>query len=106
MANLLLIVAAGSGTRLGRAEPKALVPLAGRPLLSWTLASLASAGFTRTVVAAPPDRLEDFRGVVAGGVQVVAGGETPLGLGARRIRRPVALRTRTSSRSTTRPARS
>ena len=37
MANLLLIVAAGSGTRLGRVEPKALVPLAGRPLLSWAL---------------------------------------------------------------------
>ncbi|MET0619018.1 MAG: 2-C-methyl-D-erythritol 4-phosphate cytidylyltransferase [Thermoanaerobaculia bacterium] len=76
MANLLLIVAAGSGTRLGRPEPKALVPLAGRPLLSWTLSSLASAGFTRTVVAAPPDRLEEIRGVVGGVVQVVAGGET------------------------------
>ena len=76
MANLLLIVAAGSGTRLGRVEPKALVPLAGRPLISWALASFASGGFTRTVVAAPPERLEDFRSVVGDGGNVVAGGET------------------------------
>ena len=76
MANLLLIVAAGSGTRLGRVEPKALVPLAGRPLISWALASFASGGFTRTVVAAPPERLEEFRNVVGDGGAVVAGGET------------------------------
>ena len=76
MAHLLLIVAAGSGTRLGRAGPKALVPLADRPLLSWTLASLAPAGFARTVVAAPPGRLEDFRRVCGAGVEIVAGGET------------------------------
>jgi len=76
VANLLLIVAAGSGTRLGRVEPKALVPLAGRPLISWALASFASGGYTRTVVAAPPERLEDFRIVVGGGGDVVAGGDT------------------------------
>ena len=75
MANLLLIVAAGSGTRLGRSEPKALVPLAGRPLLAWTVASLAPAGFARTVVTAPPGRLHDFGGI-AGGAAVVPGGET------------------------------
>jgi 2-C-methyl-D-erythritol 4-phosphate cytidylyltransferase/2-C-methyl-D-erythritol 2,4-cyclodiphosphate synthase len=76
VANLLLIVAAGSGTRLGRAEPKALVALASRPLLSWTLASLAPAGFARTVVAAPPERLEDFRRAAGDAVSVVAGGAT------------------------------
>ncbi len=76
MSRLALVVAAGSGTRLGRREPKALVPLGGRPLLSWTLESLAPAGFARTVVAAPPDRLEEFRRVAGKGVAVVAGGET------------------------------
>ena len=76
MADLLLIVAAGSGTRLGRAEPKALVPLAGRPVLSWTLASLVPAAFARTAVAAPPDRLEDFRRIAGAGVEIVAGGTT------------------------------
>ncbi len=76
---LLVVVAAGSGTRLGRNEPKALVPLAGRPLIAWTLESLSRAGFDRTVVAAPADRLEDFRRAVGDAVQVVAGGETRSG---------------------------
>jgi 2-C-methyl-D-erythritol 4-phosphate cytidylyltransferase len=76
VANLLLIVAAGSGTRLGRAEPKALVLLAGRPLLSWTLESLAPAGFARTVVTAPPGRLHDFQRVAGAAATVVTGGET------------------------------
>ena len=75
MANLLLIVAAGSGTRLGRAEPKALVPLAGRPLLSWTLGSLAPAAFARTVVTAPHGRIHEF-GRIAGEATVVPGGDT------------------------------
>jgi 2-C-methyl-D-erythritol 4-phosphate cytidylyltransferase len=76
LASLLLIVAAGSGIRLGRREPKALVPLAGRPLLSWTLDALAPAGFARTVVAAPADRLEEFRRLAGGAVTLVAGGDT------------------------------
>jgi 2-C-methyl-D-erythritol 4-phosphate cytidylyltransferase len=76
MPRLLLVVAAGSGIRLGRPEPKALVSLAGRPLLSWTLESLESVGFARTLVAAPPDHLEEFRRVVGDHVRVVPGGET------------------------------
>lgn len=79
MSALLIVVAAGSGTRLGRAEPKALVMLAGRPLLAWTLDALAPAGFARTVVTAPADRLEEFRRAAGGGVLVVAGGETRSG---------------------------
>ena len=79
MARLLIVVAAGSGTRLGRSEPKALVSLAGRPLLAWTLEALAPAAFARTVVTAPPDRIEDFRRVAGAGVLVVAGGETRSG---------------------------
>ena len=79
MARLLIVVAAGSGTRLGRAEPKALVSIAGRPLLAWTLGSLAPAGFDRTVVTAPPDRLEEFRRVAGPRVEVVAGGQTRSG---------------------------
>ncbi|HWZ85827.1 MAG TPA: 2-C-methyl-D-erythritol 4-phosphate cytidylyltransferase [Thermoanaerobaculia bacterium] len=76
MANLLLIVAAGSGSRLGRPEPKALVPLAGRPLLAWTLEAFAPVAFARTVVAAPPDRVTDFARLVGDRATVVAGGAT------------------------------
>jgi 2-C-methyl-D-erythritol 4-phosphate cytidylyltransferase/2-C-methyl-D-erythritol 2,4-cyclodiphosphate synthase len=35
-----LIVAAGSGRRFGSAVPKQLLPLAGRPLLAWTVATM------------------------------------------------------------------
>jgi 2-C-methyl-D-erythritol 4-phosphate cytidylyltransferase len=76
VASLLVIVAAGTGTRLGRAEPKALVPLDGRPMLAWTLDAFAPGGFARTVVTAPPDRIRDFERIVEGRGRVVAGGET------------------------------
>ena len=49
-----LVVAAGRGERLGSAGPKALVELAGRPMLAWSLDALrASAGIERIVVALP-----------------------------------------------------
>ena len=76
MAALLLIVAAGSGSRLGRSEPKALVPLAGRPILSWALDAFLPLSFARIVVTAPPDRVEEFSRVAGTRAKVVAGGET------------------------------
>src|SRR5690242_14475437 len=49
-----LIVAAGSGERLGAGHPKALVQLAGRPLLQWSVDALAQAtGIDQVVVALP-----------------------------------------------------
>ena len=51
-----LIVAAGRGERLGGDGPKALVPLAGRPLLQWSVDVLRSiSSIERIVVALPPD---------------------------------------------------
>jgi len=41
-----IVVAAGSGVRLGGEIPKALRPLAGRPLVSWSVAALAAGGVT------------------------------------------------------------
>ncbi len=79
MARLVIVVAAGSGARLGRQEPKAMVLIAGRPLLAWTLESLSSAGFARTLVAAPPGHVDHFRRVAGDRVGVVAGGETRSG---------------------------
>ena len=57
-----LIVAAGSGERLGADRPKAFVVCAGRPLIEWSLEVLESV-CDRVVVAAPdgyddgPDRV-------------------------------------------------
>jgi len=49
-----LVVAAGRGERLGSAGPKALVELAGRPMLAWSLDALrASSGIERIIVALP-----------------------------------------------------
>jgi 2-C-methyl-D-erythritol 4-phosphate cytidylyltransferase len=49
-----LLVAAGSGERLGAKMPKAFVALAGRPLAAWSLDAIAAAGVPRAVVAVPP----------------------------------------------------
>jgi len=76
MAAILLIPAAGIGSRLGRPEPKALVPVAGHPLLWWTLEALAPVQFRAIVVAAPPGRIADFESILDGRGQVVAGGLT------------------------------
>jgi 2-C-methyl-D-erythritol 4-phosphate cytidylyltransferase len=53
---IALIVAAGRGERLGAEGPKALVELAGRPLLQWSVDALrAVPAIERIVVALPVD---------------------------------------------------
>ena len=81
-----IILAGGKAERLGDAaegRPKALVPIAGRPLAAHQVALLARAGVTRVLVscAAGQERLfEDELG--GGGVDVAAVGEPePLGRG-------------------------
>jgi 2-C-methyl-D-erythritol 4-phosphate cytidylyltransferase len=50
-----LIVAAGSGERLGAGVPKALVELCGRPLVQWSVDALSQvADIERIVLALPP----------------------------------------------------
>ena len=49
-----LLVAAGSGERLGASRPKAFVTLAGRPMLEWSVDALRAAGLGEIVVALPP----------------------------------------------------
>lgn len=79
----LVIPAAGSGERLGKGMPKALVDVDGVPLLRRTLERLAAAtAFAETVVLAPPDDLERFREAVTGSpaalgpLRVLPGGAT------------------------------
>jgi 2-C-methyl-D-erythritol 4-phosphate cytidylyltransferase len=70
-----LIVAAGSGERLGAGRPKALVELAGRPLLAWSVdALLQTAGVARVIVAMPPGAAPPSGVSAAGEVTVVDGG--------------------------------
>ncbi|MGH2829141.1 MAG: 2-C-methyl-D-erythritol 4-phosphate cytidylyltransferase [Actinomycetota bacterium] len=47
-----IVVAAGSGTRLGGRGPKALTPLGGEPMLAWSLDAIVKAGSIRGVVVA------------------------------------------------------
>ncbi len=60
-----LLVAAGSGERLGASRPKAFVALAGRPMVEWSLDALREV-CDRVVVAVPADRAE-APDLVAGG---------------------------------------
>jgi 2-C-methyl-D-erythritol 4-phosphate cytidylyltransferase / 2-C-methyl-D-erythritol 2,4-cyclodiphosphate synthase len=80
----VVIVAAGSGTRLGQSEPKAFVTLAGRTLLERSLDAVFSlAEPASVVIVAPSSHLEIARVIAAhaagsahGHVTVVAGGAT------------------------------
>ncbi len=65
-----LIVAAGLGERLGASRPKALVELAGRPLLQWSLDVLGAIEEIERIVVALPPGIEAPEGTVGvlGGV--------------------------------------
>ena len=61
-----IVVAAGSGSRLGAAVPKALVEVAGVPLVARAVAQLAAGGVTDAVVVVPADERAAFAAVLAG----------------------------------------
>ena len=51
----VVVLGAGAGNRVGAGVNKVLLPLAGRPLLAWSLAhALATTGVDRVVVVAAP----------------------------------------------------
>ena len=82
MGTAAIVLAAGSGERLGGAFPKAFVSLAGRPLVSWSLDAISAwGGADRILLIVPPeadglrpllDELADGYGIA----HVVAGGVT------------------------------
>ncbi|WP_309110408.1 2-C-methyl-D-erythritol 4-phosphate cytidylyltransferase [Saccharothrix sp.] len=81
MGVVALVPAAGRGERLGYGAPKALVPVAGVPLLVRAVRGLFEAGCVRhVVIAAPPSDVDTVRTVTAplapagGAVRVLAGG--------------------------------
>ena len=70
-----IVAAAGSGLRLGADLPKALVPLAGRPLVAWAVDALRAGGVDAVVVAVPRERHAEFAAALPG-VRLVDGGPT------------------------------
>jgi 2-C-methyl-D-erythritol 4-phosphate cytidylyltransferase len=69
-----VIAAAGSGERLGAGGPKAFVPLAGRPMIEWSIAAMRSTpGVRSVVVACPPGHVHELGGHDVG---VIEGGAT------------------------------
>ncbi|SFT37011.1 2-C-methyl-D-erythritol 4-phosphate cytidylyltransferase [Geodermatophilus amargosae] len=71
-----IVAAAGSGSRLGADRPKALVELAGRPLVAWAVDTLLAGGVGEVVVVVPAAEREAFAAVLPGGVRLVDGGAT------------------------------
>ncbi len=65
-----LVVAAGRGDRLRSPGPKALIELAGRPMLEWSIAALAAVPAVSVIVVALPAGTQAPVGTVG-----VAGGE-------------------------------
>ncbi|HYH61576.1 MAG TPA: 2-C-methyl-D-erythritol 4-phosphate cytidylyltransferase [Solirubrobacterales bacterium] len=71
-----VIAAAGSGDRLGAGGPKALVEVAGRPLLEWSLAALRVAGTIGGVVIAAPSGYEEEVRALDGDATIIVGGSS------------------------------
>lgn len=61
----VIVVAAGSGTRLGYGIPKALVPLAGRSLLEYALDQIQLAGCAAQVIAVLPEDEAELASIAA-----------------------------------------
>jgi 2-C-methyl-D-erythritol 4-phosphate cytidylyltransferase len=71
-----IVAAAGSGLRLGAERPKALVELAGRPLVCWSVDALRAGGVDELVVTVPTAARAAFRDVLGPDVRLVHGGLT------------------------------
>jgi 2-C-methyl-D-erythritol 4-phosphate cytidylyltransferase len=69
-----IVAAAGSGLRLGADLPKALVPLAGRPLVCWAVDALLDGGVDEVVVAVPAAERSRFEAALPSPVRIVPGG--------------------------------
>ena len=103
-----IVAAAGSGLRLGADIPKALVPLAGRPLVCWAVDTLRAGGAAEVVVAVPAAERAAFAAVLGPDVLIVDGGDTRTasvraGLAARSDRTPDVVLVHDAARPLTPP---
>ena len=71
-----IVAAAGSGSRLGAGRPKALVELAGRPLVRWAVEGLLAGGVDDVLVTVPAAERDAFAAVLPPTVRIVDGGAT------------------------------
>ncbi|MDO5068374.1 MAG: 2-C-methyl-D-erythritol 4-phosphate cytidylyltransferase [Propionibacteriaceae bacterium] len=71
-----VVVAAGSGSRLGASVPKALVELGGAPLVWHAVRAMLAGGAEQVVVTVPATHHHEFRAALSGlpGVRLVTGG--------------------------------
>lgn len=60
-----VLTAAGSGTRLGCDQPKALVPVGGQPMLLHAARGLLNAGVDGIVITAPATHIQQFEAALA-----------------------------------------
>lgn len=71
-----IIVAAGSGQRLGADVPKAFVEVGGRPLLTWAVDAVRHGGVEHLVVVAPSGWEERAAAAAGPTATIVTGGAT------------------------------
>ena len=65
-----IIVAAGSGQRLGRPEPKAFVRVGGRTMLSYSLKTVAAIGAIEEIILTVPPGMQKLAHAEAGGITI------------------------------------
>ena len=75
-APVVVILAAGQGTRMRSATPKLLHPLCGRPVIAWPIAAARAAGAQKVVVVGGPDRALEPALTGGEGAQGGEGGHT------------------------------
>jgi bifunctional UDP-N-acetylglucosamine pyrophosphorylase/glucosamine-1-phosphate N-acetyltransferase len=66
-----IVLAAGKSKRMGASVPKVLLPIAGRPLLSYVLASARAAGVTRIIVVVGTQKEQVMAAFEQDGVEFV-----------------------------------
>jgi 2-C-methyl-D-erythritol 4-phosphate cytidylyltransferase len=75
-----IVVAAGAGVRMGAELPKALMDVAGRPMVAWSVGALAASARVGAIVVVAPAgheaQIEAALDGVAARVRVTAGGES------------------------------